>query len=325
MSTWLSPDMTTLHDVVSASGDQLLLCSPYVSTPALSVVANALPKRVKAVEVWTKLDVRDWLTGASDPEGLLGFIGQVEGSARPVTVRRADHLHAKLIVSDGAKAMAGSANLTTGGFARNIELARVVTGREVEQLRDWVSSVRPRLHPVSTQELARFVSDCAAKETTKEALLDLIRQEIPPYRFGADPLMPYQDFKSFLQSHDSDLARDLLGIANNDDGNNNTGKVKQAFFGVQRFLREYPNHFDAVASLPLEWFDVATSELARDWQHFLRDFSGETNDAYGYSIPTLMGYLPEAYGGTLRGGGGGLNQFKRVWPLAARAIRAFES
>lgn len=136
--------------------------------------------------------------------------------------------------------------------------------------------------------------------------------------------MPYENFKSFLQTHGSNLASDILRIANNEDGNNNTGKVKQAFFGVQRFLQEYGQHFESVALLPMEAFDVTASDFAEDWKKFLDDFSDETNDSYAYSIPTLRGYLPEADGGTLRGGGGGSNQLKRVWPFVAKAIQEFE-
>lgn len=323
MSNWISPNIEALKDVVSASRGRLLLCSPYISTPALNVVANALPKRVDAVEIWTKLDIRDWLTGASDPEGLLDFTRQVETSTGPVSIRHARHLHAKIVVSSGPMAMAGSANLTAGGFIRNIEIARVITGREVDRLHTVVNSMRPNLLPITRDQFAQFVSECTAKERTKEDLLDLIRQEIPALTLGPGALEPYHHFLSYLKSRRSNLAREILRIANNEDGNNNTGKVKQAFFGVQRFLQEYPHRREFIESLPLRWFDVAESDLLPEWKNFLNDFSGEVNDLYAYSIPTLRGYLPEAYGGTLRGGGGGSNELKRVWPYAGRAIRTF--
>ncbi len=208
---------------------------------------------------------------------------------------------------------------------RNIEIARVVTGREVDQLHTVVNSMRPKLSLITREQFVQFVSECTAKEQTKEALLDLIRQEIPALTLGPGSLEPYQHFLSYLKSRRSNLAGEILRIATNEDGNNNTGKVKQAFFGVQRFLQEYPHHREFIESLPLRWFDVADSYLLPEWKKFLDDFSGEVSSLYAYSIPTLRGYLPEAYGGTLRGGGGGSNELKRVWPYVGRAIRAFNT
>ncbi len=325
MSVWLSPDADRLREVVTASRGRLLLCSPFVSTPALNIVADALPKKVNALEVWTRLDARDWLTGASDPESLLDFIGQVEGQTGPVVIRRASHLHAKIVLSDGGKAMAGSANLTAGGFMRNIEAARVATGREVDQLRGLVAEMRPKLESVSRAQFEEFVARCAAAVETKESLLDLIRREevtAPAIGPASAPLMSYREFLAYLRSGSCELAKDVLRIATNQDGNNNTGKVKQAFFGVQRFLQEYPQHRSTVAALSVrEWFEVTQSGMAADWLRFLNDFGQEASLEYGYSLATLRGYLPVAYGGTLRGGGGGNNELKRVWPLAGRALR----
>ena len=325
MSVWISPDADRLREVVTASRGRLLLCSPFVSTPALNIVADALPKKVNALEVWTRLDARDWLTGASDPEGLLDFIGQVEGQTGPVAIRRASHLHAKIVLSDGGKAMAGSANLTAGGYMRNIEAARVATGREVDQLRGLVAEMRPKLESVSRAQFEDFVARCAAAVETKESLLDLIRREegtAPAIGPASAPLMPYSEFLAYLRSGRSQLAKEVFRIAKNRDGNNNQGKVKQAFFGVQRFLQEYPQHRSTVAALSVrEWFEVTQSGMAADWLRFLNDFGQEVNPGYGYSIQTLRSNLPVAYGGWRTGGGGGNNELKRVWPLAGRALR----
>ena len=321
MSNWILPDVTSLTEVVTASKGHLLLCSPYVSTFGLTVVANCLPGKVESVEFWTKLSARDWLTGASDPEGLLDFIEQIEGRVGPVAIRHADNLHAKIVLSDGPKAIAGSANLTAGGYMRNMEASRVVTGREVDQLRALVESMRPNLNRITYERFAEFAKECTAKTDSKEALLDLIRQEAPELIHAPVSTMTYGRFLTFLASNRSALAKETLHIARNLDGNNNTGKVKQAFFGVQRFLQEYPEHRAMVERLPLQWFDVAQSRLLPNWLSYLDRFANEVNPDYGYSIPTLRGYLPVAYGGTLMGGGGGSNELKRVWPLAGRALR----
>ena len=321
MSRWLLPDERVLREVISASEGDLLLCSPYISSPALGLVSDTLPDAVAKIEFWTKLDARDWLTGASDLEGLIDFIERVEGQVAQVSIRHAGHLHAKMILSEGPKAMAGSANLTGGGFMRNIELARVVTGSELGELRQVANEMRPKLSLIGQDQLVKFVSECTAKVETKEALLDLIREETPTSEANRTTLEPYRTFLSFLRGRRNRLASEILRIATNEDGNNNTGKVKQAFFGVQRFLQEHPEHRSFVENLPIRWFDVMESHLASDWVEFLDRFASEVNADYEYSIPTLRGYLPRSQGGTLEGGGGGSNQLKRVWPFVGRAIR----
>ena len=199
----------------------------------------------------------------------------------------------------------------------------MVTGIELDQLHLLANKLKPKLSLIIQDQLTKFVSDCTAKVESKEALLDLIRQEIPSSTVDQSSLMPYRDFLSYLRTRRSDLATQILRIATNADGNNNTGKVKQAFFGVQRFLQEYPQHYPLVENLPMQWFDVMQSGLSSDWVQFIDQFASEVNPSYEYSIPTLRGYLPKTQGGTLMGGGGGSNELKRIWPFVGRAIRTF--
>ena len=325
MSGWIAPDAAALEEVIGASEGRLILCSPYVKTRALTIVADALPTAVESIDIWTKLDHRDWLTGASDPEGLLDFVEQVE--SRPngpaCSLRSGENLHAKIIISDGPKALAGSANLTGGGYFRNVEAARVVDGGEVEDLRSLVDSIRPRLSLVGRDRFREFVSECLSKASTQEALIDLILEEIPARAAGEPALMSFSQFCDFLENAPGALAADLLAIARNEDGNNNSGKVKQAFFGVQRFLQEYPRCRAYVESLSdSEWFSVQDSPLWDDWLRFLDDFREDANADHRYDIQILRRYLTPSSGGTRTGGGGGDNELKRVWPFVARATRA---
>jgi len=203
-----------------------------------------------------------------------------------------------------------------------LEVARLVTGVEVKHLHAFVSVMRPKLEHVSLEQFEAFVSDCSNQADTKEALLDLIRQESPTPPAISHPFISFADFKVFFKRNRGALARETLRIADNTDRNNNTGKVKQALFGVQRFLQEYPHYRQMVESLPLKWFDIETMPLMlADWKRFLSDFAEETNDDYAYSIRTLRGYIPISAGGTLQGAGGGNNELKRVWPLVGRALR----
>ena len=320
MSAWTTPSVALLEDVVRSAEGHLLLCSPYISTPALGIVAAALPPLVRTVEVWTRLEPRDWLTGVSDPEGLLDFMRQIEGQVGRVDVRHSERLHAKVIVSGGPRALAGSANLTMGGFVHNVEAVRIVTDDEVPHLRALAEGMRQRLRTVSREQFEEFVAECTARLDSQEALLDLIRAEMPTPRFGPPPLMPYARFLEYVEQYDSEVARQVVVIARNRDSNNNTGKVKQAFFGVQRFLQEYPDRRAFAEDLPDDrWFDVSGSPIEQDWRRFLDDYADEVDADYGYSIPTLLRYLTPASGGTRTGGGGGDNELKRVWPFVARA------
>ena len=162
MSAWLSPTPDALKEVVAQAEGHLILCSPYIKSRALNVVAGALPSTVSSIEVWTKLSLRDWLTGASEPEELLDFLDQVEGEGRKVStaMRSGDNLHAKIIISDGPKAMAGSANLTAGGYFHNVEVARLVDGDETAELRAVVDKIRPDLRRVERDDFTKFVSTC---------------------------------------------------------------------------------------------------------------------------------------------------------------------
>ena len=323
MSSWIAPRATDLEDVIASASGHLILCSPYISAPALNIVSDKLPNTVNSVEVWTRLETQDWLTGASDPEGLLDFIRNVQGQIDGISLRQSRRLHAKIFISDGPTALAGSANLTAGGFLRNIEIAKVIMDDELGQLRAVVDGIRPQLSLVNMEDFEAFVSECVEKLDSQEALLEMIREEMPPPDLGPAALVPFNAFLSYVsdQLPTNHLANEVLKIARNLDGNNNSGKVKQAFFGVQRFLQEYPQHHSFVQALLEDgWFDVGASNLRADWFRFLSDFKDEVNPGYQYSMPTLRRYLTPSSGGTRTGGGGGDNELKRVWPFVARAL-----
>lgn len=326
MSEWLSPAPEALEEVVATAEGHLILCSPYIKSRALNVVAGALPATVSSIEVWTKLSLRDWLTGASEPEELLDFLDQVEsqGTKASTTMRSGDKLHAKMIISDGPKAMAGSANLTAGGYFHNVEVARLVDGSETAELRTVANKIRPELRRVKRDEFTTFVSMCLEQAKTQEALIDLILEEAPERDDSSRTgLISFGAFKDYLRDSPRPLAAATLRIADNSDKNNNTGKVKQGFFGVQRFLQEYPQHQSFVEHLPdTQWFEVQDSHLWDDWQRFLHDFREERDEDLRYDISTLMGYLTPSSGGTRRGGGGGDNELKRVWPFVGRITRS---
>ncbi len=225
----MRPDIDTLRAVISSSTGNLILCSPFIRKEALEIVQVSLPLAVSQVEIWTRLSFHDWLTGASEPDGLLEFRDEIVGAGHKFDLRQGMHLHAKAVISNGEVALAGSANLTIAGYRRNLELIRLVDGNEVSQLRTIIDRMRTHLTPVGDQELREFVKRCLDKIEQQEALLDLIREELPPEEIASAQLLSYRDFWDYLEHSDSPLALEVLRIAKNLDDNNNSGKVKQAF------------------------------------------------------------------------------------------------
>ena len=320
---WLSPKRSDLAQVVSSANSYLLLCSPYISRPGLEIISDHLPSSVQRIDIWTKLSMEDWLVGASQPDGLLEFIEEAQTQNITFGLRESSRLHAKIIYSDGDQGLAGSSNLTAGGFGNNIEVVNVVAGDELTALGEFANSIRHQLNSVSLESFSDFVRRCLEKIDSQEALLQLIRDESPEVEPAliARALIPYGDFLEALEPSSNSLHSEIIRIARNHDGNNNSGKVKQAFYGVQRFLQEYPQHISLVSGLPTgEWFDVASSSLSNDWAAFLNGFRDETSKPYSYSIPTLRRYLTPNSGGTRTGGGGGDNELKRVWQAVGQMM-----
>ena len=319
---WMSPNIEHLERAVTAARRELLLCSPYVTRHGLAATSQALPSSVEHIDIWTKMSTEDFLVGATQPDGLLEFIDSVTSSGRSVAIRASDKLHAKIILSDGSEALAGSSNLTRGGFGGNIEVMRRVTSMEIDELRELTDWIRPQLSPIDLQQFRDFVDQCLAKVGSQEVLLDLVRLEMPTPKIGPKPLVPYSQYLKRLSTSPNELDQEILEIAWNRDHNNNGGEVKYAFYGIQRFLQEYPRHTSFVAGLPEDtWFEVGDSHLDNDWRAFLRAYEAESSPSYQYSIWTLVNtYLTPSSGGRLTGGGGGNNELKRVWPSVGRLM-----
>ena len=312
---WKSPSFHDLEEVVAGANERLLLCSPYISRPALSVVTDALPASVRHIELWTKLSAEDWLIGVSQPDGLLEFIEMAQARNAATTLRESSRLHAKIICSDGPEGLAGSANLTAGGFGVNLEVIRRISGEELVELREFANTIRPNLNLIDLEDFRVFVDSCLKKIDSQEALLDLIRGELPEAELIPARLIPYSAFLERLDKSTGQLENEIRTIARNFDQNNNSGKVKQAFFGIQRFLQEYPHHIRFVSQLPEdEWFDISGSTLVADWKTFLSSYGDEESDHYSYSIPTLIRYLTPTSGAPGLAAGEGITNSREFGP-----------
>ena len=174
---WKSPTFEDLSEIVTAANERLVLCSPYISRPALALVNDALPESVIHIDIWTKLSAEDWLIGASHPDGLLEFIESVASRKVATTLRESSKLHAKIIISDGDEGLAGSANLTAGGFSNNLEVIRRVSGTELDNLKAFAETIRRELSLINLDDFKDFVNKCLSKIDSQEALLELIRED----------------------------------------------------------------------------------------------------------------------------------------------------
>lgn len=302
----------------------MLVCSPFVTRDGLDLVQDSLHRGVRDIEVWTRLDVRDWLNGASDPAALRQFF-QRTGRRASVRLWTSNALHAKFIIADRGRALAGSANLTWGGLTGNIEIVRRLPTREVQQLLNYVEETRGLLTPTSLAELDQFVARCRSREAEREALLELVESVVPPAPPGRQPLIPLQGLLFEARKHKGKPAQDVVDIVTNVPlrGHQRSGHIKQAYFAAQRFLQEYPQHLPFAASLPVdEPFDLRKTEIEPDWRDFLRRFDGESDADYGYNLNTLIHtYLTPRFGGTTeRAGGAGDYPFKIVWPFVGRLM-----
>lgn len=316
---WKRPSETDLRQVISKAAESLLICSPFITRPGLRTVANSLQASVSRIEIWTRFNERDWLTGATDPDGLLEFVEDRHARIKESRICCTPNSS----IADQASGLIASSNLTYGGYAQNIEIAEVAEGAEVNDLLVYINSTRPLLSEASVENLREFVTRCNTRVADREALIDLVREIAPAPPPGRRPVIPLNEFIRYCQSFSGEAPDNIRIIYYNTDGNNRTGHLKQGFYGCQRFLQEYPQHIAYVASrLATEPFDLRGTPLEDDWTKFLADFGGEGDDVYGYDMSTLQSYLTPDLGGHRLGGGGGDYPFKLVWPLVARMIGA---
>ena len=236
---WKSPTTGDLSYVAGAATESLLICSPFITRPGIDILTRSLPNSISRVEVWTKFDSRDWITGATELDGLLDFLEALPRSTQ-VEIRISDRLHAKFILANRRVGVVGSANLTYGGFSGNIEVVRIVESPEIDELMDYISNVRGYLSVVSLDDLRAFVSRCQNQAHEKEALLDLIRGALPVPPPGRVPIIPISEFIRFPSTQTGFVVNEVKKIHFNTDGYNRTGHLKQAYYAVQRFFQEHP-------------------------------------------------------------------------------------
>jgi len=96
------------------------------------------------------------------------------------------------------------------------------------------------------------------------------------------------------------------------------GHVKQAFYGVQRFLQENPSFIASVAQSDITTPYSIRGKMREAWKRFLKTHRSE--QASDYDLGVLYNQTPTNYGGRTTTGGGGITYVRRSFPIVARMM-----
>ncbi len=334
------PTWDNLREVLGASAQRVLVCSPYITSAGVDHLFDALPDNV-SLELITRLSPSDWASGISDPEAIKALLALWHDAGNQTNLHVMQRLHAKVYSADDSRVIVGSSNLSEGGFDYNIELAVELSGdaarcavcalqtacaphsREIslDQLKGWIDRSRDTV----------FAARAAAAEESEalsevQADLDMMLGFGTHSSSSAVATPPdIAPFISWLEARQGlPGAEVILKRHRNTEGQNLTGHVKQCFFGSLRFLEQHPEFVastsDALKLLSAEKvYQMTEPGLREAWVAHLDAHALDRGESYSY--PTLRGILPPSLGGTRQGGGGGMSTLKRLLPLVARCLR----
>jgi hypothetical protein len=160
------------------------LCAPFITHDGLLPILKVLGQRTAiTLTVITRWEPLDLLLGYSDVEAFEELLDRNRYKKWDVKVHVVDSLHAKAVVLGHRLGILGSANITMGGFERNEELAAVLRGAPLEQLRRLLGLLIEGGTPLTEEEL-RYRKDkelprFEARAKKIRALLNAIRDRDP--------------------------------------------------------------------------------------------------------------------------------------------------
>jgi len=321
-----------LRSLLQSARRDCIVFSPFYSSEGLTLIDNSLRRSVP-ITFWTRLSLRDWASGVSNPEALCSLLIKLDSTRRPPQLFTNRALHAKAYFADTSSALVGSANLSRGGFETNVELMVHLEGENAETaLKVLTVACSPRAIPVNINDLSKWVSRNLklikrAKANLNSALheLDVAQQETDTEIGEATLVEPTQtlleEFVQWLaQNRSLPGAAHLVTLHNDRVVQRQQGHVKQCFSGVFRFLQEYPSWIQKLsdAAEAADGMIAPGGDLLRDWSSHLQTHANASSDLYSYT--TLRAELPPSRGGTHRTGGGAGTTLRRVFPLVARFL-----
>lgn len=340
MGDIIRPHWSVLDEIVRNATSNLIICTPYFSSEGLSRLCDNI-QNLNKFSFWTRLNPYDWVAGASDPEELLALLTLIKETVPTVNLSVSPRLHAKFYIADSSIAVAGSSNLSDGGFTNNLEILVSFRGIEVESVLRYANNqILPNLHVLAISDLQSWIT--LSKPSILDARQDKLDQPVilAPVQEGLDRLLGYgriqqpninepdiERYNSFIDwlRHSSNLAgaNKILDRHDNVDGQNLTGHCKQSFFAIYLFLKSLQPNLTKNLSNQIDYFDPTyiwnlDENLLTKWIQYFDCHATDKSAHYSFSV--LRGILPTALGGTVSTGGGASSTFKRLLPLVARFL-----
>lgn len=338
------PSWSDLETLLSGARHTVVVVTPFTTDDGVSRFSKALPPNRPAVRFFTRISAIGWARGNCAPSALAHLLSEYKG---PLELIQHSRLHAKLYAVDSTKGLIGSANLTNGGFANNMELVSSLSAADTAAAIAILDAevTGGKCHKVAAERLAGWVAkhkDLVAEvgkgcddtdDETSEALADAQRalEGLIPRRRRVRPGSPaartaatdadYEAFISWIRAN-----RRLPGAAvvlehfDNRTRQNRTGHVRRSFFAAWLFFQEHPTFAPRLAGdlrrlAPDDVCDLETPGFLDAWLGFFDDHAGDADANARFDV--LRGILPPALGGGVVGGGGASGTFRRVFPLVA--------
>jgi len=155
---------------------ELVIVSPFVTKHALQKLSDKIGKGGRTVKIITTLDPFAVALGALDAAALAD---QLKQSRDYLSVFHVENLHAKVFLFR-SRALVGSANFTTGGLVRNLEVSVEVAGKpDIENLRMIVDGylALKSTRRLSEAELEQFSKEAKAQYPALPSILKAQSEE----------------------------------------------------------------------------------------------------------------------------------------------------
>jgi hypothetical protein len=332
MTTPLIARWDHLGSLLKSAKANCTVFSPFFSKEGLTLIDASVHSSV-SVTMWTRLSLREWASGVTDPPALQSLLDRLKNTSRPVKLFANQILHAKAYFADKSAALVGSANLTRGGFDTNVELMVRVEGAEASNALSLLTTASAtRATSVTQQQLAKWIHDNAsrvalAKESLEKEFAQLqddaakAGTAIKPAAIEEPTPALLEKFVRWLVANRSlEGASHLVKLHQDRVVQRQQGHVKQCFAAVFRFLQAHPSWIQRLSTDAAKASGIMTpsKDLLRDWTAHLKVNRTASNELYKYS--TLIAELPPSQGGTHDTGGGAGTTLKRIFPLVARFL-----
>lgn len=315
------------------------ICTPYYSERGLSLLDTFFGS-AEEVDFWTRFSPLDWRAGVADMAALKKRVQLLLNRKKKFNLMVSDDLHAKIYRFSDNRVIIGSANLTWPAMTSNIEIVCEFVGEEASKIFEILSIFKKRFIPVEAEVFIAYVdlvSDAISKsfdgpieeDEEMNAAIELAEEELKNILNKTSPVAPrirhidIERFINYCKRENTVISNEV--IERNDGKHNLQGHVKHCYYGSLRFLFEFPQFIEEIASTPTgSLYSFKNLTIRTGWRDFLRSHAKEVDRDHDFRFHTLRVYIPENLGGICSGGGGGSGTLKRVLPLVARMLQISE-